>query len=99
MIAQAQRLCDTDAAAAKSGSKEEESGAGVTFLLKDCAVPEKYPGGGRSMSCLELGCFNYAKDKAGLVRMFRTVAGNLKSGGVFVKCYAADVGGSVGVGG
>ena len=81
MIAQAQRLYDADAA--KSGSKQEEGEAGVRFLLADCAVPEEYPGGPFDV-VFGAWLLNYAKDKAGLVNMFRNGALNLKSGGVFV---------------
>ncbi|KAN0095843.1 S-adenosyl-L-methionine-dependent methyltransferase [Hyaloscypha variabilis] len=58
-------------------------GKEVSFIQADCTVPQIYEGG---LFDIVFGAWllNYAPDRTELIKMFRTVAMNLKEGGHFV---------------
>lgn len=55
----------------------------MDFILADCTQPTVYAGGPFDL-VFGAWLLNYAPDRAGLVAMFRNVAGNLRAGGRFV---------------
>ena len=59
------------------------TGGPIDFIVADCATPTAYAGGPFDL-VFAAWLLNYASDRAGLVDMFRNIAGNLKDGGHFV---------------
>ncbi|KAF7951531.1 hypothetical protein EAE96_006837 [Botrytis aclada] len=55
----------------------------ASFLQADCSVPTTYAGAPFDI-VFAAWLLNYASDRAGLVDMFRNIAGNLREGGRFV---------------